>query len=549
LQIVKGNKKAAGEMFGYQAQDFTVATDVKVYFCDPQSPWQRGTNENTNLLVRQYFPRKSDLSSHMQSDLDKVALCLNQRPRKILGFQTPAIKLRASVALTCEDRRPYRTSRTTPAQLLATSYTAAMLWQQADTALRIPTPTIAVQLAASLCIGMLVGIEREWANKEFGLRSFAFIAVLGMLSAHLPVALAAVAFVGVLLLIAASDVRNYLANRPLELTTSIAVLLVFVAGYLVGSGHVFTPVASAIIITMLLAWKLELRKFAGGLTLEEIRSAVLLELLGFVIYPVIPNRFVDPWQLMNPRTAWVMVIVIAGIGFVNYVLLKLYGTRGIYVSGFLGGLVNSTAAAAELARPLGAGSTSLGVAIAALLLTIVAMFARNLIIVAIFSPAALATAAAPLIAMALGALLLVWRSRPRARDAATEIHLVSPVSLPHVLKFAVLFLVIQVVSTLGERHLGKFGFLGISLLGGLVSSASTTAAASNMVANGQLQPGLAGTGVVLASIASALINLPIVARGAKNATLTPRLVTLTVALATLGVLVLILREHHWLLKI
>ena len=425
-----------------------------------------------------------------------------------------------------------------------------MLWQEQYTeSLRIPTPIIAVQLAASLCIGMLVGIEREWANKEFGLRSFAFICVLGMLSAHLPVALAAVAFVGVLLLIAASDVRNYLATRPLELTTSMAVLLVFVAGYLVGSGHVFTPVASAIIITMLLAWKLELRKFAGGLTLEEIRSAVLLGLLGFVIYPIIPNRFVDPWQLLNPRTAWVIVIVIAGIGFVNYVLLKLYGTRGIYVSGFLGGLVNSTAAAAELVKPLGAGSASLGVAIAALLLTIVAMFARNLIIVAIFSPAALASAAAPLIAMAIGALILVRRSRARAGDAVTEIHLESPVSLTYVLNFAVLFLVIQVVSTLGERHLGKFGFLGISLLGGLVSSASTTAAAANMVANGQLQPGLAGTGVVLASIASALINLPIVARRAKNADLTRRLVTLTVALVTLGVVVLILHEHHWLLKI
>jgi uncharacterized membrane protein (DUF4010 family) len=201
-----------------------------------------------------------------------------------------------------------------------------------------------------------------------------------MLSAHLPLALAAVAFVGVLLLIGLSDARNFQAAKPMELTTSIAALLVFVAGYLVGDGHVFTPVASAIVITMLLAWKLELRKFAGGLTLEEIRSAVLLGLLGFVIYPIIPNRFVDRWQLVNPRAAWVIVIVIAGIGFVNYVLLKLYGTRGIYVSGFLGGLVNSTAAAAELAKPLGAGSTSLGVAIAALLLTIVAMFARNLVI-------------------------------------------------------------------------------------------------------------------------------------------------------------------------
>jgi IS30 family transposase len=79
---------------------FTVATAVKVYFCDPQSPWQRGTNENTNLLLRQYFPRGTDLSAYSQAQLDRVALRLNQRPRKTLGFQTPASKLRASVAST-----------------------------------------------------------------------------------------------------------------------------------------------------------------------------------------------------------------------------------------------------------------------------------------------------------------------------------------------------------------------------------------------------------------------------------------------------------------
>jgi IS30 family transposase len=79
---------------------FTVATNVKVYFCDPQSPWQRGTNENTNGLLRQYFPKRTDLSGYSQSDLDKVALRLNQRPRKTLGFETPASRLRASVAST-----------------------------------------------------------------------------------------------------------------------------------------------------------------------------------------------------------------------------------------------------------------------------------------------------------------------------------------------------------------------------------------------------------------------------------------------------------------
>lgn len=84
-----------GEMADHKR--FTIATDVSVYFCDPQSPWQRGTNENTNRLLRQYFPKGMDLSGYTQSHLNKIALRLNQRPRKTLGFRTPAEKLEAAL--------------------------------------------------------------------------------------------------------------------------------------------------------------------------------------------------------------------------------------------------------------------------------------------------------------------------------------------------------------------------------------------------------------------------------------------------------------------
>lgn len=411
-----------------------------------------------------------------------------------------------------------------------------------------PPVEIAAKLGVSLGVGLLVGLEREWAHKDLGVRTFAISALLGMITWLLGPSFALVSMIGVIVVIVYVNWRALSSEGAPEATTSIALLVTFALGVLVGQGHIFTPVASAVILTALLAWKAELRRFAGGLKPEEIRSAVLLALVGFVIYPILPNRYVDPWHLFNPRDAWIIVVVIASIGFVNYVLLKAYGTKGIYLSAFLGGLVNSTAAAAELAGPLGTDSALVDVSVAALLLTTVAMFVRNLVILALFAPAAVISAAAPVLAMGIVALILVQRAWRHSQRPAIEMHLESPVSIKHVTTFALLFISIQIASTLTARYLGRLGFLGISTLGGLVSSASTSATAAKMVAHGQIDSGTGAVGVVLACLASALSNLPVIYRRAKNSTLSHRLTASTIALVLIGIAILGIREFHVLLN-
>ena len=368
---------------------------------------------------------------------------------------------------------------------------------------RFPPTSVAFRLGVALAIGMLVGFERESASKDAGIRTFGLTAMLATVTVMISPAFCMVALAGVIVLVALFNVNSMTSNHSLEITTAAALLVTFALGALVGLGHSFTPVAGAILMTLLLAWKVELRRFAGGVTLAELRSAVLLGLIGFVIYPILPDRFIDRWQLVNLRQAWVTVVVIAGIAFVNYVLLRLYGNRGLLWTAFLGGLVNNRAAIAELMNIVD-GTRIVGVVLFATL----AMFIRNIFLLALFAPKALYMAIGPLLAMAVVSLLVP--TGKRNDEPSQELKLSSPISLRRVLYYGILFLAIQVVGTLAERLFGTGGFMAASCISGIVSSASATAAAANLSANLKITPALAGTATVIASMASLVTNLPLI---------------------------------------
>ncbi|HEX5073971.1 MAG TPA: DUF4010 domain-containing protein [Gemmatimonadaceae bacterium] len=417
-------------------------------------------------------------------------------------------------------------------------------------------PTLA-RLALALALGLFIGLERERRGKEAGLRTFAFAAVLGAVGGLLGerFALLALGLLGVLVVLL--NIETIRTGEGAEITTSGALLVTGFIGVLAGLGHAFTPTALGVATAALLAWKEPLAGFSRALTAGELRSAILLAILAFVVYPVLPTGSLDPWSLVEPRAAWVTVILIAALGFTNYVLLKLYGTRGIALAGFLGGLVNSTVTVTELAMRFRESNGRFhGVAYRGVMLATAAMLVRNAILLALLAPATLLAGSVSFVLMLGVACALAWKSPSEDRsngpddsplggpdaspttpadgrtDVGQTVGLASPFSLSVALKYGVIFLVLQVAGTLAERGAGELGFYGVSALGGLVSSASAVAAAANLARAGTTSIGVAATGAVIASVTSVLVNWPLAWRVGKDRRLAHRLLW---GLASVGV--------------
>jgi uncharacterized membrane protein (DUF4010 family) len=367
----------------------------------------------------------------------------------------------------------------------------------------------------AIAVGIFVGLERERSGK-LGTRTFGLIALLSCLAGISGPQFVWVAMAFMLLLIWLINWRRLSAHDQLATTTSLSLAIVALCGALCGIGHLYTPVLAAILCTALLAWKRPIHTFTSGLTQPEVRSAVLLAVLSGIVMPALPTRPVDPWKLVDPRDNWWSVVLIAGIGFINYILLRVLGPGGMEVTAFFGGLVNSRKVIVEfILRARDNSEALLPVVYRGVMLATAAMALRNGIIVAVLakSKEALLYICAPLgLMFLLSAVLWVTHPIPRKDNVPPMLKLDSPFSLSAALKFGGVFLLLNVAGALAQRHFGSGSFYFVSMAGGLLSSGSSIASAATLI-NHREVPALTGViGVVLSSLTSVVINIPLLQR-------------------------------------
>lgn len=401
------------------------------------------------------------------------------------------------------------------------------------------------RIILALGLGLLIGMERERAGKEIGVRTFAFTSLAGALTWMLSSFVGIVALIFIAALAVLINVQTLVTHRSLTITTSVCLFLTMLFGALVGRGHTFTPSAATLLLVAFLSYKEALVKFSLKLTQLEIRSALTLGIIAFVVYPLLPQGYIDSWQLINLQSAWLTVILISSIGFINYILLKLYGAKGIPYTGFLGGLVSSTATVTALAASMRSKEAGMrSQVIAGMRLANAAMFLRNSLILGILAPNAImyiVSSMGIMLLVSLGLALIKSERTKQAPVATPDLGLDSPVSLRSALKYGVIFLVITVLGELSQRLLGTGGFYLVSFIGGLVSSASTSATAANLAIAGSISMPTAAFGTLLASVASSTIQVGIAARVSSDGKLTARLSRETGVILGTGVAIMLLQ--------
>lgn len=381
------------------------------------------------------------------------------------------------------------------------------------------------RLGLALAIGLLVGLERGWRERDApehsrtaGIRTFGITGLLGGLCAALSDAMGSSVVLGVAFLAFAAifawyKSREAIHDEDFSVTGVVAGLGVFALGALAVKGDYRAAAAGGAALAAVLASREILHRLLKRLTWIELRSALVLAVMTAVVLPLLPDRAIDPWGGLNPWEIWFFTVLIAAISFLGYVAVRTLGeTRGLLVSAIAGAVVSSTAVTVALTRSARKAERRAPFAGAAALAAMVSIL-RVLFVTLIVAPPVLASFAIPAMAAAVSfgvcGTMLLLRNGEEMSGALTR----NPFELLALLLFAILFAAVSMASAALAAFAGPTGLLATSSLSGALDVDVAVLSALRL-AGDTVTSAAAGQAVLAALAANALARLGLAALAA-----------------------------------
>lgn len=376
----------------------------------------------------------------------------------------------------------------------------------------------AVGLAASLALGLLIGLERGWRERELsdggrvaGLRTFALTGLLGGLLATLfddfgPWPLLG-GLIGVSLLLAVSYRAASKTSGNLSITSAVAMLLTLVLGAIAAHGAIALALAAAVVVAVLLDLKPTLHRWLHLIEHRELTAALQLLVLSVVILPNLPDQGYGPYLALNPYRLWWAVVLIAGLSLAGHIAMRATGPqRGVFWTGVLGGLASSTAATLALARHARKQPALAVAAAAGILAACAVMFVRMAVLAVSIQPALALHLGAPLVltgVLMFGLAIWQWRRRGASTVSGADMETVAPFDLGTALGFGAFLAVMAVLIPAVQQWLGTPGVYALAALSGVADVDATVISVTRLHGD----TGLSATTTVTALALTALTNM------------------------------------------
>ncbi len=368
------------------------------------------------------------------------------------------------------------------------------------------------KLGVSLMIGILIGIEREhWRTSKkiyAGVRTFTITCLIGMLATFMqPYVSFDILLITTIFMFFSCILIVYSVNIVYGrsgLTSAIALFFTYLLGILVGSGMFLVPIVFAVVLTFVLIEKKPLHSLAEHLSEKDIAGALKFLAVVFVLYPLVPNEPI--YDVLNLKSAILIVVLVSSISFVNYLSLKKMGSKGgIAYSGLLGGLVSSEATIVALATISRRRINLTENIYMGSMLAVISMLIRDLVIAIIVDTSGRTALLMlpPFLIMGLATVMLVLFERQKMEVTPETLEIGSPFALGPAFKFGLIFALFLLLANTANTFAGPVGTYATAL-GGIVSSAAVTASVTALALGGSISYQTAAETAVMASIISTL---------------------------------------------